>query len=51
MLEVVVMPIILALGRLRQEAHKFYTSLCYTARPGLKKKKKVDRILFSSVPI
>jgi hypothetical protein len=34
------MPIILALGRLRQEDFKFETRLSYIARSCLKKKKK-----------
>jgi hypothetical protein len=33
------MPIISALGRLRQEGHQFKVSLNYKVRPALKKKK------------
>jgi hypothetical protein len=32
------MPVIPALGRLRQKDHKLEASLCYTVRPALKKK-------------
>jgi hypothetical protein len=32
-------PVIPALGKLRQEDHKFKANLVYTARLGLKKKK------------
>jgi hypothetical protein len=34
------MPVISALGRLREQGHKFKDSLSYVVRPSLKKKKK-----------
>jgi hypothetical protein len=38
------LPVIPALGRRRQENFEFKASLCYIARPCLKKKKKVRKV-------
>jgi hypothetical protein len=43
------MPAISVLGRLKQEDYKFEANLDYTARPCLKKKKKITHLpLFSN---
>jgi hypothetical protein len=39
-----IIPVIPALGRLRQKDHKFETSPCYIPRPCLKKKKKIQNL-------
>jgi hypothetical protein len=46
-LGVVDTPVIPALGKLRQEDHKFKANLVYTARLGLKKKKKWKLIIYN----
>jgi hypothetical protein len=40
------MPVILPLGRLRQEDHEFEASLRYIARPCLKKQKQTTKKKF-----